>query len=117
MNLGKLKINRFKLFFVVIVAFIFFSSSKPKNEYKISSIDSLKTEYYIDSKPVSEQEFKKFLSFLTEIEGTWYCVEMVQGGGSGYNVKDKEGVIYYYLAVSEDNRGRVTLTREIPLVE
>ena len=79
---------------------------------KNSQTDNSKTEYSIDNKKVSEKSFNKFLSGLTEIKGTWYCAETTTGGRTGYDMKDKNGIVYKYCASSDLNESKISLSKK-----
>jgi len=53
-------------------------------------------EYKIGDKVVSQKEYKHFTDSLQlkEIEGTYVCKKMVDGGQNCYDAKDKNGIIY-----------------------
>lgn len=54
------------------------------------------TTFHMDNKKVSQRAFKKFLSNLTQVEGTWQCTKTRQGGITSYDAKDKEDIVYHY---------------------
>jgi|GEM_PF-4157013 len=68
-----------------------------------------KTEYIINNRKVSEQEFNTLLSTLKTITGTWFCAETINGGITGYDVKNKNGVVYEYRVVSENKNSQFTI--------
>jgi hypothetical protein len=62
------------------------------------------TIYTINDSAVTEKKFNEFLTGLKEIEGTWYCAETTTGGRTGYEAKDKNGMVYVYKAETDLNK-------------
>jgi hypothetical protein len=54
------------------------------------------TIFHIDSKKVSKRAFHKFLSNLTQVEGTWQCTKTKQGGITSYDATAKAGRFSIY---------------------
>lgn len=66
--------------------------------------------FFIDDKQVDQEHFISALRELKEIEHTWFCRETAEGGETGYNVKDKNDVIYEYRD-KVDQKGRISTIR------
>jgi hypothetical protein len=58
--------------------------------------------FFIEDKPVSKNEFDKFLATLKENPNTWFCAETNKGGRTGYDASDIEGVVYEVRFISEE---------------
>jgi hypothetical protein len=87
-------------------------SNKRKSLTCDSTITKSTTEYTIDGKSVSKEEFEKFLSGLKELSGTWYCAETSTGGITGYNAADKKNVIYEYKTTSDSGKSINAIRRK-----
>jgi hypothetical protein len=74
--------------------------------------DTLKTEYKIDDKLVSQQEFDTFKSVLKELSETWFCAETNKGGITGYDMVDTKGVVYQFRAESENGSSKISLGKK-----
>jgi len=61
-------------------------------------------EYKINDSIVTQKKFDLFLSSLKEVERTWYCKKTTTGGKTGYDVTDKNGTIYTYIAVTDGKK-------------
>lgn len=77
---------------IVLFVFIFLSVLGFSQTKTNKTVD----EYKIEDKIVSVKEYKHFTDSLQlkEIEGTYVCKKMVDGGQNCYDAKDKNGVIY-----------------------
>lgn len=75
------------LFTFIFISFFGFSQSKNTKAFE---------EYKLGDKVVSKKEYKNFTDSLQlkEIEGTYICKKMVDGGQNCYNAKDKNGIVY-----------------------
>lgn len=58
--------------------------------------------FLIEDKSVSKNEFDKFLATLKENPNTWFCAETTNGGRTGYDASDIEGVVYEIRFISEE---------------
>ena len=56
--------------------------------------ESASIQYLVEGKPVDEETFEALVASTTEVPGTWYCDEMVDGGETGWDGKDAEGTVY-----------------------
>lgn len=74
--------------------------------------DSTKVIYIVDDKVVNKKIFDFILSGLTEIQGTWFCDKTSKGGMTGYDAKDKNGVVYEYRANSESYNNKCTINKK-----
>ena len=63
---------------------------------KTPANQKVKSEYFIEDKPVSAQKFNAFLGQLKEVPNTWSCAETTKGGIVTYEVQGKDNTIYYY---------------------
>lgn len=77
--------------------------------------DAIKTEYTINDKKVTKEEFDDFLKSLKEIQHTWFCVETAKGGITGYDAQDKDGIVYEYRAVSESGNSKCSIKKKLIL--
>ncbi len=68
--------------------------------------------YEIDGRQVTGEEFRKFVSDLKEVPGTWYCEETTDGGTTGYDMKDGRGRVYEFTSVSESGKSRSSIRRK-----
>lgn len=65
--------------------------------------------YTYNGQVIKEKLFKDYLKQLKEVPGTWYCVEMSDGGATGYDCKDKDGKVYTYGCISTSRRNECYL--------
>jgi hypothetical protein len=65
----------------------------------------------IEGRVVSPAEFDAFLATLVEIPHTWYCAESTNGGRTGYDAQDAQGVRWTYCAISEGATNTSSLER------
>lgn len=70
------------------------------------------SEYLIDDKETTKEEFDKLLKSLTEIKGTWYCELTTNGGNTGFHGKNAKGVIYEYNSYTESGETKNILTQK-----
>lgn len=56
--------------------------------------ESASTQYLVEGKPVDKATFDALVASTTEVPGTWYCDEMIDGGETGWDGKDAEGTVY-----------------------
>lgn len=109
---------KIKIFIVIVLYLIIVFTEaagefkKTKNKKANNMEDSSKVEYRINDKIVTEEEFINFLNTLTEVQGTWFCAETKKGGMTGYDAKDKDGIIYEYRANSEPGNNKSTITKK-----
>ena len=68
-------------------------------------------QYSIDAKVVDNGKFENFFKTLKEVEGTWFCAETTDGGITGYDMMDHNGVKYHYRIHATAGGSRYTLTR------
>ncbi|MDX2171510.1 MAG: hypothetical protein SFY56_00220 [Bacteroidota bacterium] len=75
------------LFIFIFLGFLGFSQTKTNKVIE---------EYKIEDKIVTLKEYKHFTDSLQlkEIEGTYVCKKMVDGGLNFYDAKDKNGIVY-----------------------
>lgn len=94
--------NYSKIFlFVFSLGFCFHVSGQ---NAKHSTKGKTKVEYTINDTAVNVKKFDEFLKSLKEVEGTWYCAETKTGGRTGYNAKDKNGIVYEYMSETDSNK-------------
>ena len=67
----------------------------------------------IDDKTVPQKEFERFLASLTEIEHTWFCAETSDGGSTGYNAKNADGIVYEYRAETIGKKNSNTISKQM----
>lgn len=112
---------KIKIFLIVAIHLIILLSvtameaNKIKNKKVKKMEDSSKEVFKINDKVVSIEEFTDFLNTLKEIPGTWFCAETKNGGRTGYDATDKDGIIYEYRSISEPGNYKSTITRKIEL--
>jgi hypothetical protein len=84
--------------------------------FKARSLDNnIKDVYQINGLPVSEGSYNQFLSGLKELPHTWFCAETKEGGRTGYDAKDKKGVIYEVRFVSESGNSVSSIRKKLVL--
>jgi len=72
--------------------------------------DTLKAEYLINDKTVTKEKFDTFLSGLKEIPETWFCAETTNGGITGYDAKDKKGIVYQVRYYYDSGKSKNSIT-------
>jgi hypothetical protein len=105
---------RFKNFFYIIIstAFILLQATYIlPAEKKPLGVDLGET-YTIDDVAVSADEFNRLLKSLKEVPHTWFCAETSTGGMTGYDARDKKGVVYEFRAKSDNGKGTTTLRKK-----
>ncbi len=95
------------LLLITLIAITGTTASAQKQKHKNKAV----TEYTIDDKKVSKKEFNNFLSGLKEQEHTWFCDETSTGGMTGYDGKDKDGVLYEYRAETDSGSQKNTIKK------
>jgi hypothetical protein len=75
------------LFVFIFLSFLGFSQTNTNKAIE---------EYKLEDKVVSQKEYKHFTDSLQlkEIEGTYVCKKMVDGGQNSYDAKDQNGIVY-----------------------
>lgn len=66
----------------------------PPNDQPPPPAETASTEYLVEGKPVDKETFDALVASTTEVPGTWYCDEMVDGGETGWDGKDAAGTVY-----------------------
>jgi len=76
-----------RVFVFLLMSISSISQTKPKERVE---------EYKIESKTVSAKEYKRFTDSLQlkEVEGTYVCKKMLDGGENSYEAKDKSGTVF-----------------------
>jgi hypothetical protein len=98
---------------ILTVFFILTSCLSDKKSSVPANKDiNMQSEYKIDNKMVTKEAFDKFLKELIELPHTWFCAETTNGGITGYDAKDRNGIIWEYRAASESGANRTTLTKK-----
>ncbi len=67
--------------------------------------------FHVDGAVVDRDAFNAFLATLTEVPHTWYCAESTEGGTTGYDGTDADGVRWTYLAETDSQGTRNTVVR------
>lgn len=66
----------------------------PPSEQPPPPAESASIQYLIEGKSVDKATFEALVASTTEVPGTWYCDEMIDGGETGWDGKDAEGTVY-----------------------
>lgn len=59
---------------------------------------------------VGEERFEQLKNSLTEVPKTWFCKETTDGGETGYDAEDNNGVVFRFRAVSREKQSYSSLT-------
>jgi hypothetical protein len=103
------------IIFIIITLSLFKVSNINANNSKVNyqnqqHNDTIKTEYKIDNKIVTQEKFEKFLTCLKEISGTWFCAETTTGGITGYDAKDKREKVYEVRYYYDDGKSKNSIS-------
>jgi len=110
-----MKIADMFCFLILIIFFQINCLSKSNNLNRGSMPMEKKDVYIINNNEVNKEEFDKFLKTLKEIENTWYCAELKDGGETGYDAADPNGIVYQVRFRSSMNGSRNSIIKKLTL--
>jgi len=103
-------------FFLIFISFIHINCQSKNNKLnKDLKLMEKKDIYIINNNEVSKEEFDNFLKTLKEIEKTWFCAEMKDGGLTGYDASYTNGIVYEVRCKSNMNGSRNSVNKKLTL--
>jgi hypothetical protein len=86
-------------------------SPRPWLEFNVQHFEKI-FRYSIDGKRIEKSQFENILNKLVQIDRTWYCAETAEGGRTGYDAYDENG-LKYKVEVATTNHGQFNSIKKL----